>query len=66
MRDSHELFDYESNNLKRKQFDFNQSGTHPCYTHSAIVGILRKDDELSTINEKDLFAKNSRALFKKM
>lgn len=56
MRDSHELYDYENTNMKRKSFDTNLSSKFFLITNYCAVGILRNDDELSSISERDYFA----------
>jgi len=46
MRDSHELYDYESTNMRRKQFDINQSSKSFCltYSHSWLHSQRRRSD----------------------
>jgi hypothetical protein len=55
VRDSHELFDYESANLRRKVLEFNQSKS-----------IIRHDDELSEVAESDLFRRNGEAMLNRL
>ena len=66
-RDSHELFDFESTNLKRRNLVFDNSSKFNNLNITHLDGIFRsRDNEISTALERDYFMANRQYLEEKL
>lgn len=58
VRDSHELFDYESPHLMKRTFKIQHSSNHHIkkLTNHNLGGVIRDDTEMSVVSEREMLA----------